>query len=389
MTSVLLWLVLLFSGKFLLKSFLYSIDLDMPGSGSVLEALRDREHVLRICSYWFFETMSKCVGLECGFTMFRDTMADMLRLFSVNKALTGFVQRSDGLWLHALGVFMYDRHSSSYRPTVCKQIAHCVEHWNEYLTPSHVVTWLSKQGHVLKIGDPTNYPAKWYKFSMLRLLFFEHNTSGPDNKFPDGLMHVPQWENYTLRDIFPGMPAHIIDDTLTLFRVQHTSLNKLRFWLNTAVWLRAPNSRGLKLYVAWEVYKNGKKDARGRLKGYKVGWGPFPAHDAVAPANPDPTRYKGNHNPECLDWFPGQEHLRETLKTKCIEVTLQQGDILACLLGVYATVDRPVEELFWNTFAIGSTRVPDDPSDSSVVTTEQCQQALAVVQDWKNKFLPQ
>ena len=71
-------------------------------------------------------------------------------------------------------------------------------------------------------------------------------------------------------------------------------------------------------------------------------------------------------------------------------VDMQQGDVMSLNLGIQPNddADVPVTGLLWMKFTIGNSRMPFRMA-LKVVTTEESEQAVAVVQEWKKKFLPQ
>lgn len=305
----------------------------------------------------------------------------------VNKQIRHCVTGANGVWLDTLELIMYDEKIKQYRNNACNKLAELISmqrlNRRENLTPYRLLQWYMTQTYECRFGPAGVNVVNNYEHHLLSMLLGP--VYGPWDGLGPSVIHV-QLEtdamSYTLRDLFPGLPARIRDDCLELFRVRGNCVTGLNFECNTKIHVRSQNTRTQKIHIAWAVWKR-QSDAH--RKCYEVYWGPFPRHDA----DPDPhfPDSRGNFNPEILNRFPGQEQLPLALQTKCVDIIgLQHGDCMGFTLGIQSDIDfpdEPVEDLLSINIEI---QAGNAQRYFELVTRSTTMLAVQNVQDWKKQF---
>jgi hypothetical protein len=272
-----------------------------------------------------------------------------------------------------------------YHSVICDKMQFAIERLNrkKLLNPYQLMHWICSQMHLLEFGGACINVVNMFQYhnNLLAMLFGPFNLTGPNN---NSTMPVPNWTpavSYTLRDVFPQLPAHILDDGLEIFRVTGSLVTGVNFQLNTKVFLRSPNVRRQTLHIGWGVIKRGRA--------YCVYWGPY---------DPDPHIRDGCTYVKSMDrrflpcrpypYFPGKEDLPAALQSNCVEVMgLTQGDAISFDIGIQPDDDEDVEvlALFSMRVKIGTSRKPG-PDAFFPIYPPDTAMAVGTFTRWENQF---
>ena len=311
-------------------------------------------------------------------------MPTIHKLSMVNKQIRHRVTREHTLWCFILEDLMFSHKLKRiYHSVICDKMQFAIERLNrkKLLNPYQLMHWICSQMHLLEFSGPNLNVVNMFNNHLLAMLFGPFNLTGPNN---NSTMPVPNWTpalSYTFRDVFPQLPAHILDNGLEIFRVTGSLVTGVNFQLNTKVFVRSPNVRKQTLHIDWAVIKKGR--------GKCVYWGP---HDPEPHIHDGCTYHKSMDRrlmPTCpYPAFPGKEHLSAALQSNCIEVMgLTQGDAIAFQIGFQPDDDEDVEveALFNMHVKIGTSKEPG-PDGFFAIYPQDTAMAVGTFTRWENQF---
>jgi hypothetical protein len=154
-------------------------------------------------------------------------------------------------------------------------------------------------------------------------------------------------KGFELKDIFPGLPDHINSDHTQLFLVE-TSEFGIKFRLNTRLFLcdrLVQETRRKTIYLSWGVIRNADKNHQQT----PIKWVLWDTqctnlHNSLNndPEHPFPEAAWGRHAAYFLDPFHVPGEFNAAFETKCINLDLNQGDVLVCALGLKYVSEQPL-----------------------------------------------